>query len=87
MTPAKLLSLALLAAAFIAMIGTSFSAFYSHDAEFGVVAYTGGNALYPFGLCVRSGAVSYGCPVGAVCVPRGAYFGLWTGPGTCFWTF
>ncbi|KAK8786784.1 hypothetical protein V5799_023441 [Amblyomma americanum] len=35
--------------------------------------------------CVRYGVLSYGCPAGAVCVPDGAYHGVWAGPGTCFW--
>uniref|UniRef100_A0A6M2E162 Putative conserved secreted protein n=1 Tax=Amblyomma tuberculatum TaxID=48802 RepID=A0A6M2E162_9ACAR len=85
MTPAKLLSFALLAATFVAMIGTSFSAFFSHDAAFGLVTYNGANAYYPHGSCVRSGVLSYGCPAGAVCIPRGAYYGFWSGPGICYW--
>ncbi|KAK8786785.1 hypothetical protein V5799_023442 [Amblyomma americanum] len=69
-------------------IGRSSAEYFSHEAEFGAVAL---NGPYPCGTgllvtqCVRYGVLSYGCPAGAVCVPDGAYHGVWAEPGTCFW--
>uniref|UniRef100_A0A023G978 Putative secreted protein n=1 Tax=Amblyomma triste TaxID=251400 RepID=A0A023G978_AMBTT len=85
MTTAKLRSFALVAGAFIAMIGVSSAQFFSHDSEFGLVAFNAPSQLHSFGFCARYGVVSEGCPVGAVCVPKAAYYGIWAGPGTCFW--
>uniref|UniRef100_A0A023FSN6 Putative secreted protein n=1 Tax=Amblyomma cajennense TaxID=34607 RepID=A0A023FSN6_AMBCJ len=82
MTSGKLLSFALLVGAVVAIIGTSSAGYFSHETEFGAVAF---NGPYPCGTCVRDGALSYGCPAGAVCVPDGAHLGVWAGPGTCFW--
>ncbi|KAK8766582.1 hypothetical protein V5799_006640 [Amblyomma americanum] len=82
MTQGKLLSFSLLLAAVVAIIGRSSAEYFSHETEFGAVAL---NGPYPCGTCVRYGVLSYGCPAGAVCVPDGAYHGVWAGPGTCFW--
>uniref|UniRef100_A0A023G0G7 Putative secreted protein n=1 Tax=Amblyomma parvum TaxID=251391 RepID=A0A023G0G7_AMBPA len=82
MAPAKLLSFALFACAVFAIIGRSSADFFSHDAEFGAFAL---NGPYPCGTCVTDGVLSYGCPAGAVCFPDGADYGVWSGPGTCFW--